>query len=282
MITDPVSTNPALTESGTSTPSALAGFSGVTAALGGCLAVFLDYDGTLTPIMPRPDQARLDPAVRAAVAELAALCPVAVVSGRDLEDVRAMVGLPGLVYAGSHGFDIAGPGLRHRVGEEWLPALTAAAAALDTALAGLDGVLVERKGFAIAVHTRQVAADAKPAVAAAVGRAADVGRTGPGGVPLRVTGGKEILEIRPPVPWDKGRAVLHLLDVWGLSGAVPLFLGDDETDEDGFRAVAGMAGVGIRVGDVPAGTVTAARWTLAGPWDVGVFLTRLSDHLRRA
>ncbi len=282
MTTDPETTPPAIIESGTGTPSALAGFSGVAAALGARPAVFLDYDGTLTPIMPRPDQARLDPAVRAAVAELAALCPVAVVSGRDLDDVRAMVGLPGLVYAGSHGFDIAGPGLRHRVGEEWLPALAAAAAALTAALGGVDGVLVERKGFAIAVHTRQVAADAKPAVAAAVGRAADAGRAGTGGVPLRVTGGKEILEIRPPVPWDKGRAVLHLLDVWGLAGAVPLFLGDDETDEDGFRAVAGVAGVGIRVGGVPAGTVTAARWTLADPSEVGAFLTRLSDHMRRA
>lgn len=264
----------AVPDVGGHSPSALSGFAGVTAALGRRPAVFLDYDGTLTPIVARPDQARLSPAIRAGVERLAGLCPVAVVSGRDLDDVRTMVGLPGLVYAGSHGFDIAGPDLRHRVGEEWLPALAAAGAALEPALAGLDGVLVERKGFAIAIHTRQVAAADKPAVEAAVRRVAAGGNTA-----LRVTGGKEIYEIRPPVPWDKGRAVRHLLEVWRLPAAVPLFLGDDETDEDGFRAVSALSGVGIRVGAPPAGKTTAAAWTLADPGEVGVFLDRLAGWL---
>lgn len=256
-------------------PSALTAFTDVMAALGRGPAVFLDYDGTLTPIRPRPDLAVLSAAMRAAVDRLAALCPVAVVSGRDLDDVRAMTGLPGLVYAGSHGFDIAGPGLCHRVGEEWRPALAAAAAALEPALAGVAGVLVERKGFAVAVHTRHVDPAAKPAVAAAVRRAAGMSEPA-----LRVTGGKEIFEIRPPVPWDKGRAVRHLLDVWGLDGVAPLFLGDDETDEDGFRAAAALGGVGIRVGD--AGAATAAGWTLPDSDGVGVFLARLAAWLETA
>ncbi|MCW2244602.1 trehalose 6-phosphate phosphatase [Azospirillum fermentarium] len=262
-----------IADPGAARPAALAAFADVAAALGPRPAVFLDYDGTLTPIVSRPELAVLAPAMRAAVQRLAALCPVAVVSGRDLDDVRARVGLPGLVYAGSHGFDIAGPGLRHRVGEEWRPALAAAAAALEPALAGVGGVLVESKGFAIAVHTRQVAPADKPAVAAAVRRAA-------ADAALRVTGGKEIAEIRPPVPWDKGRAVRHLLEVGGLDGAVPLFVGDDDTDEDGFRAVAALAGAGIRVGD--AGAATAARWVLPDPAAVGVFLERLAAWLETA
>ncbi|WP_246337527.1 trehalose-phosphatase [Azospirillum oleiclasticum] len=235
-------------------------------------AVFLDYDGTLTPIMPRPDLAVLDVAVRSGIERLAGLCPVAVVSGRDLEDVARLVALPGLVYAGSHGFDIRGPDLRVQIGAEHGPALDRAEAALRQDLAGIDGALVERKRFAIAIHTRLVAPQSKPAVADAVHRraAAEEG--------LRVTGGKEIHELRPNVPWDKGRAVLSLLDRLGLAGGAvrPVYIGDDETDEDAFRALAGR-GTGIRVMDGPA--PTAAEWRLRDPGEVAVFLARLADAL---
>lgn len=257
----------------TSVPSALDGFHAFAASLTGRTpAVFLDYDGTLTPIMPRPDLAVLDVAVRSGIERLAGLCPVAVVSGRDLEDVARLVALPGLVYAGSHGFDIRGPDLRVRIGAEHTPALDRAEVALRRDLAGIGGALVERKRFAIAIHTRLVEAAHKPAVADAVHRqaAAEDG--------LRVTGGKEIHELRPNVPWDKGRAVLSLLDRLGLAvgSVLPVYIGDDETDEDAFRALAGR-GTGIRVMDDPA--PTSAAWRLRDPGEVAVFLKRLADHL---
>ncbi|WP_245593410.1 trehalose-phosphatase [Azospirillum halopraeferens] len=258
-------------------PSALDRFADFTAALGGRRpAVFLDYDGTLTPIVDRPDLAILDPATRAAVARLAELCPVAVVSGRDLDDVRRLMDLDGLVYAGSHGFDIRGPSLRTRIGLEYVPALDSAHAALNRRLGDVDGALVERKRFAIAIHTRRVAADAKPRVAEAV-------RAVAGEHPdLRVTGGKEIHELRPNLPWDKGRAVLALLDALELSGdgVLPLYLGDDETDEDAFRALADRGpgrGAGVRVMETPA--PTAAAWRLHDPAEVRLFLERLAAHL---
>ncbi|PWC43163.1 trehalose-phosphatase [Azospirillum sp. TSO22-1] len=252
-------------------PSAGRGFAAFLEALAGRRpALFLDYDGTLTPIVDRPERARIDDATRAAVARLAVLCPLAVVSGRDLDDVAGMVGLEELVYAGSHGFDIRGPGLRTQIGLEYAPALERADAALRQRLAAVPGALVERKRFAIAVHTRLVEPAAKPAVAAAVLAAAA------GEADLRVTGGKEIHELRPNLPWDKGRAVLALIDALGLGSAVPVYIGDDETDEDAFRALAGR-GIGIRVMDRPDDT--AAAWSLGDPAEVRVFLERLAGAL---
>lgn len=257
--------------------SALTRFDDLVAEIGGRRpALFLDYDGTLTPIIDNPEGALLDDSVRKAIRRLAALCPVAVVSGRDRANVERMVGLEELVYAGSHGFDISGPGLRHEVGTDYLGDLDGAEAALHGRLDAVEGALVERKRFAIAIHTRRVAIADKPAVAQAVREvAAERSR-------LRVTGGKEIFELRPDLPWDKGRAVLSLLDRLGLAGddTVPLYLGDDETDEDAFRALAGRGagrGIGIRVMDPPS--ATAAGWSLADPAEAAVFLDRLANWL---
>ncbi|MBP2302326.1 trehalose-phosphatase [Azospirillum picis] len=263
-----------------STPSAFAEFDAFTAALDGRRpALFLDYDGTLAAIAPRPELAVMPDGARAVVRRLAALCPVAFVSGRDLDDLTRMVAVDGLVYAGSHGFDLRGPGLRRQVGVEYLGDLDTAEGLLRDRLGGFTGVLVERKRFAIAVHTRQAAPGDKPAVADAV-------RTLVGEQPrLRLTGGKELYELRPDLPWDKGRAVLALLETLGLQGAdtLPVYLGDDETDEDAFRALAEhgpSGGIGIRVMEEPA--PTAATWSLRDPDEAVAFLGRLADWLAAA
>src|SRR5438093_7045575 len=109
----------------------------------GRLAVFLDYDGTLTPIVSQPGQAVLSDSTRQVVRALAAHVPVAVLSGRDLDDVRRCVDIDGIVYAGSHGFDIAGPrDLRKQVAAEFLPIIDAAEKELGEKLAGIPGVLL--------------------------------------------------------------------------------------------------------------------------------------------
>lgn len=249
--------------------------------------VFLDYDGTLTPIVDDPAAATLDPVVRQAVADLAAVVSVAVVSGRDRADVEALVGIDGLVYAGSHGFDIAGPGLafQHPGGQEARASLAAAADDLDQALADIDGAIVERKAFAVAVHFRMVDPHLVPVIDAAVDAAL---AAHPG---LRRTTGKMIFELRPAIEWDKGRALAFLLDRIlprsegpegeGSKGqgfgpdTVAVYVGDDDTDEDALAVVA-AEGLGVIVGidDRP----TWAHLRLSDPREVAELLARLTSR----
>jgi trehalose-phosphatase len=238
-------------------------------------AVFLDYDGVLTPIVAHPDLALLAPETREVISRLSAVHTVAVVSGRDTDDVREKVGVPGVYYAGSHGFDIVGPsGERVSDGElgrfeNYLAPLTEAAAQVEDAIAEVHGAHVERKRFAIAVHFRQAAEADEAAVEAAVRM---IGKAQP---LLRITGGKKILEFRPDLDWDKGRALLWLLDAMQLdpSKVAPVYLGDDTTDEDAF-AVIRSNGVGIVVGS--DGPPTRARLLLEDPVEVRRFLERLT------
>jgi trehalose 6-phosphate phosphatase len=237
------------------------------------VAVFLDYDGTLTPIVDDPADALLPPATREALERLAASRPVAVISGRDLDDVRAMVGLPGIWYAGSHGFDIAGPsGERHQKAADLLPALDAAEAQLHDGVASVQGARVERKRFAIAVHYRQVDESRVPEIEEVVDRTAAVHPE------LRKTGGKKVFELRPAIPWDKGRALGFLLETLGLDGpdVLPIYIGDDETDEDAFRAV-GDRGLAFVVRGEDDDRPTVARYSLADTADVAALLATLAE-----
>jgi alpha,alpha-trehalase len=123
------------------------------------LAVFLDYDGTLTPIVDDPQKALMSDPMRSAIRRLAARCPVGIISGRDLEDVREKVGIEGIFYAGSHGFDISGPEkgrMELQQGKDCLPALDKAERLLKIGLAQIPGALVERKRFSVAVHYRNI------------------------------------------------------------------------------------------------------------------------------
>ncbi len=233
------------------------------------LALFLDYDGTLTPIVERPEDAVLAEETRSVLRRLARTHTVAIVSGRDLQDVRTRVGIEGLHYAGSHGFDIEGPGGArvHDAALASAPKLAAAADEVARDTAALAGVQVERKRFAVAVHFRRARAADVPAVEAAVERAL---ARHPG---LRKTGGKMIFELRPDVDWDKGRAVIWLLRALDLEDALPVYIGDDDTDEDAFRAL-GSRGVGIAVLDAPR--ATAARYVLPDTDAVRALLAALA------
>jgi alpha,alpha-trehalase len=236
-------------------------------------AIFLDYDGTLTPIVARPELACLSDAMRETLGRLADRFPVAVVSGRDRGEVERLVGLEGLYYAGSHGFDIAGPGSYRFVPE----AATAAAASLAEAteelrarLGAVPGVLVERKRFAVALHYRQVASADLETVRAAFLETAARHRD------LRTTEGKKVFELRPDLDWDKGRAVTAILEHLERTGrgGVPLYLGDDLTDEDAFAAI-GSLGIGIVVGGTSHPTL--ARYRLRDVGAVEGFLRRVAE-----
>jgi trehalose-phosphatase len=233
------------------------------------LALFLDYDGTLTPIVERPEDAVLDEATREVLRRVVQRHPVAIVSGRDLEDVRQRVGLPDVHYAGCHGFEIAGPlGNRvHAAAAAAAPQLAAAADLVARDTHDLPGVQLERKRFTLAVHYRRARDADVPAVRDAVARAQARHPA------LRVTSGKKVLELQPDVDWDKGRAVLWLIESLRLQDALPVYIGDDVTDEDAFRALA-HRGVGIAVQEAPQ--PTAAQYTLRDPDEVRALLAGLA------
>jgi trehalose 6-phosphate phosphatase len=235
-------------------------------------AVFLDYDGTLAPIASRPELATLPEPTRAVLRRLAGRGPVALLSGRGREDVAALVGLDELTYAGSHGFDIAGPTLRREVGDGIPERIDQASTELRERLAGIDGVLVEPKRFSVAIHFRLVRYEDLPrierAVDAVAARLPD----------LRKVSGKKIFELRPALDWDKGHALLWLLETLhpaadGQPEAVPLYMGDDVTDEDAFRAIANR-GIGVLVAEEPR--ETAASYSLRDPDEVRAFLEQLA------
>jgi len=259
------------------TPSALDQLDEIArSAEGKRLAVFLDYDGTLTPIVTRPELAILAEDMRATVRELASLCKVAIVSGRDRADVEKLVGLDTVFYAGSHGFDISGPDgcrMQHEEGVKHEPALRQAEQELQQRLADIDGARVEGKRFAVATHYRLVAEPDVPRVKRIV---EEVAAAHPD---LRQTGGKKVVELRPRIEWDKGRAVLWLLAALDLDAAdvLSVYLGDDLTDEDAFAALR-ERGLGILVG--PSQHPTQARYVLRDPAEARVFLERLIDLLR--
>jgi trehalose-phosphatase len=214
------------------------------------LALFLDYDGTLTPIVQRPEDATLSDEMRGLLAELADRCTVAIVSGRDRRDAEQMVQLDSLIFAGSHGFDVRGPdGLKMQQEEavRALPELDEAERALREEIEPISGARVERKKYAIAIHYREVSSDDDVArIEQHVDRA--IGRN----PSLRKRGGKKIFEVQPDVPWDKGRAMAWLMKSLRLTvdNSLVIYLGDDVTDEDAFRMLRerGM-GIGIRVAD---------------------------------
>ena len=246
-------------------------------------AVFFDFDGTLSDIVDDPDAARPVAGATEALRKLTAQCPVAVLSGRDLADVTKRVGLPGIWYAGSHGFELTAPDGTHHQNDAAaaaIPVLERAAAQLRDQLSSIPGVVVEHKRFGVAVHYRNATRDRVGEVAAAV-RAA--GRRDA----LRVTTGREVIELRPDIDWDKGKTLRWVIEHLQGAGSqaaplVPIYLGDDITDEDAFDAVR-QDGIPILVRHNDDGDrATAALFALDSPARVAEFVDRLARRLAEA
>jgi trehalose-phosphatase len=263
-----------------SLPNALDDASSLARRLAGRrLAVFLDYDGTLTPIVERPEEAVISASMRSVVRELACRCMVCVVSGRDRGVVQQLMGVGDLVVAGSHGFDIWSPNggaVERDEGAQFTELMARVTETLRNRTQDIDGALVEPKKSSVAVHYRLVVEDDRPEVQAIVD---DVLRSEPGA--LKVTPGKMVYEVQPKIDWDKGKAVLYLLEALELDGAdvVPLYIGDDITDEHAFEALCGK-GIGVLVAD-PAdpeipGRRTAAKYALRDTDEVEKFLDGLA------
>lgn len=246
-----------------------------------CVAL-LDVDGTLAPIAPRPEDARVPEETRRAVTRLARQpgVVVALLSGRAAPDARQMVDVDGIWTVGNHGAETITPDgavTVHPAVAAAAPSFAAARAELEAALAGIPGARVEDKRWSLSVHVRLTPAELIPRVAAAVDAAAR--QHG-----LQIAHGKAVFELRAPVRVDKGTAAVALVERFGghAPTASVLFVGDDITDEDGFRALRDRfpEAVTVRVSESDRSVPTSAEFVVDGTDGVRSLVTRLSEIRR--
>ncbi|MFH1576472.1 MAG: trehalose-phosphatase [Candidatus Margulisiibacteriota bacterium] len=203
------------------------------------LLLFLDYDGTLTPIVKKPHLAKLSKARQAKLRKISTTphIRVVVISGRKLADLKKLVGIPGIFYAGNHGFEISGPktSLVHPKAKAAKPIIAKIKKELTKELKGIKGTLVEDKTLTLSLHYRLVKAAALPKVKKIFSQVTEPYLKSK---KIRITEGKKVLEVRPNIDWDKGKAVLWFLEKKFKGKRVfPIFIGDDTTDEDAFIAL---------------------------------------------
>lgn len=239
---------------------------------------FFDYDGTLASIVKDPGKAYISDTMRNKLADLAKEHSVSVVSGRDKSDIEDFVQLKEVIYAGSHGFRISGPDglyMEQENAEELLPRLDQMEEELRVVLEQkMEGVQVERKYFAIAIHYRNAPSGTFKKIVNEVNRLI-------GNDPDFKKGrGKKILEIKPALDWHKGKAlewIMNHLDLSFPDESMPVYIGDDVTDEDAFRALADD-GIGILVGK--HSQLSAAKFHLDDVEQVEEFLEFLLNSDR--
>ena len=243
------------------------------------ILLLCDYDGTLVPIVDKPELAILPIDTRKLLLTLSKKqqFTVGIVSGRALVDLKQKVRIEGIIYAGNHGLEIEGLGssFLNPIAEEMRPFLHILSQALSATLRSIRGVLVENKGLTLSVHYRSVDDSEKTKLEDAFDRVTD---------PLQVTGkirithGKKVYEIRPPVDWDKGKAIAWLIakhkETETKKAVLPIYMGDDQTDESGFKTIEKNNGISVFVGE-QSSLPSVARYYLKSPFEVTEFLKLL-------
>lgn len=236
---------------------------------------FLDYDGTLTPIVSHPEEAYLSEEMKRVLLALKKIPKVrlSIVSGRSLKDIRNRVGLKGIFYIGNHGLEIFEPqkGRKPLFDEEVVPELKRIRDRLDQKLRGIEGTIIEDKGYVLAIHYRNVDPRWVPSMLMAIKQEIQNVL-----VPLYLDFGKYVFEVRPKSTVNKGTVVLDLLSKANQNGMVPVYIGDDRTDEDVFRAL--KRGVTIFVG-MPEPVAFSARYYVKDPSEVYEFLKMIQKDL---
>lgn len=243
-----------------------------------------DVDGTISPIAPTPAEARVSDEIRSALSRLATkLRVVAVITGRAAANARGLVGVPGLLYVGNHGMEeLANGSARWEAAvEPFRPLLSEAVAAVAHLPDRIPGVIVEDKGPTLSIHYR---------MATSPDEARDQIRKElrPFDERLRITAGKMVIEVRPPVDISKASAVRHIVENHALRGVV--YLGDDRTDVGAFEVLRvlrqGAAeadcrtyGVAVAGAETPDAVLAAADGVVSGVDAVTTLIQRLADEL---
>ncbi|HLF18845.1 MAG TPA: trehalose-phosphatase [Candidatus Omnitrophota bacterium] len=238
--------------------------------------LFLDFDGTLSPIVPKVDKASLPKENKRLLKLLCKIFKgrVAIVSGRALKDLRRKVGLKDIIYVGNHGLEIEGPHIHFKFpgvarGKKVLKRLKKE---LHRELKNIYGIFLEDKGLTMSLHYRMVKAKDIPFVQRAFKK---IARSYLSRKKIKVNTGKKVFEIKPPVDWDKGRAVLWVMRHLGRKKKklFPIYVGDDTTDEDAFAAIK-KNGLGVAVGNARA---SKARFFVKNQKEVTWLLKRLAE-----
>ena len=243
---------------------------------GGSLLFMTDYDGTLTPHVPEPGDARLAREVQHHLSVLAQTPSVrlAVVSGRDLGDVTQRVAVPGAVYAGCHGLVIDGPGIAfsHPQAVAQQPMVRALGESLARRASTIQGMRVETKRLGVTVHYRHMTSDGRRSFETELARAIHQSHGGR----LKIFHGTKAIEILPQVGWSKGHCALRIRE-WALNTLpqpmLSVYIGDDWTDEMAFGALVGKA-ITVRVG--PPEMASRATYRVDGVNAVHHLLERLA------
>lgn len=235
------------------------------------LLLVLDFDGTLAPIVGDPDRARIEPELLRVLRRIVRRprTRVAVISGRSLRDLRGKLRLPGAVLLGNHGLEADARVLRTHTevikARRLIPVLDIFHRKLRTTVGRWPGVRVEHKRWTVSVHYRGLPAERRPLLE----RMLTYYRKRLSAYPVRWKRGKQVVEVRPDVRWDKGRAADRLYRAWRADDA--LVCGDDRTDEDMFKALRGRA-VTVRIG---RGRSSAAAYAVGSPSQLHDLLEKL-------
>ncbi|OIV96714.1 hypothetical protein TanjilG_09256 [Lupinus angustifolius] len=253
------------------------------------IVTFLDYDGTLSPIVADPEKAYMTSKMKGTLKEIARHFPTAIVTGRCRDKVYNFVRLAEVYYAGSHGMDIKGPqqnrspkkgndgkAVLFQPASQFLPMINEVYKILQEITKSVPGAMVENNKFCLSVHFRCVDEKSWAPLAEKVKLVLNEYPK------LKLTQGRKVLEIRPTIKWDKGKAIeflLHSLGYDNSDNVFPIYIGDDRTDEDAFKVLRSRGqGIGILVSRFPK--ETDASYTLEDPSQVEKFLRRLVEWKR--
>lgn len=232
-----------------------------------------DLDGTLIPIAKRPEEAKLSSEMEGILKFLARKrgFEVAIISGRSLSDLKQKIKIRNIIYVGNHGLEIEMKGKKfiYPQASTSIPTMKQLKKILKARLASIKGTIVEDKRVGLAVHYRMVKNSDVPELKRAVRQ---IFRPFMEKREIKIGRGKKILEARPPIMWDKGKAASMLLDSFKRDKPLSFYLGDDKTDEDAFSALDGK-GITIFVGKPRK---SKAKFFLKNVGEVGIFLKRLS------
>ncbi len=212
------------------------------------------------------------------------LFKLAIISGRSLSEIKTLLALANIAYAGNHGLEIECPPgycqgrgretttFNHPVAKKFQPRLERLEQRLRKRLADIDGIVIQNKGLTLSVHYRLAEKTAIRRIRQLFSEAIECADAKD---KLQVSEGKKVLEVRPPVDWNKGKAIEWLLQIYGTPGDLPIFAGDDVTDEDGFRILHKLGGISVLVGKDKASS--AAHYYLDSPEQLHHWLGKLLE-----